>query len=417
MYQQPPAPPGPHPARATAGWRRVGPNVWALGVTSLVTDVASEMVTSVLPLYVVLHLHMSPLAFGALDGLYQGVAALVRTGSGVLGDRLRHHKLVAVAGYGLSAVAKLGYLTGSAWPALVATVTVDRLGKGVRTAPRDALIAEASPDDLRATAFGIHRAMDAAGAAIGPMVAFALLATAPGRFDRVFVTSFCCALVGVAAVWLLVDAPARRDALATTSRGVTSRALATPGFRGVLLAATVVSMASISDGLLYLVLQRQVGFSPSRLPLLFVATPLAYFLLAGPFGVLADRHGPRRMFLAGHGALAVLYALMFAGVPSVVGIGVGLVLLGSYYAATDGVLAAMASRALPADVRGTGLGLVATCTTAARGAAALAFGALWTYTRTEVALGIFLAVLLTAMAAAALWLRGAGAVVERGTTP
>ena len=157
-------------------WSRVSANVWYLGFTSLLTDVSSEMITSILPIYLVLHLHMTPLAFGAIDGLYQGVAALVRTGSGVVSDRLRRYKSVAVVGYAVSAVSRLGLLlVGARWAPLAAVVTGDRMGKGIRTAPRDTLIALSTVPDRLATSFGVHRALDAAGAMIGPVVAFGML--------------------------------------------------------------------------------------------------------------------------------------------------------------------------------------------------------------------------------------------------
>lgn len=404
-----------------AGWRGLGPNVWALGLTSLVTDISSEMVTSVLPIYVVVHLQMTPMAFGALDGLYQGMAALVRMGSGALADRFRRHKAAAAVGYALSAVARLGYLAaGRSWPAFLAIVSVDRLGKGIRTAPRDALIAASAPDGRVATAFGVHRMMDAAGTAIGPLAAFALLWLAPGRFDHVFLASFAAGLVGVAAILLLVDVPTAQGAGAGTTTHEWARTLSTltaPGFRAVLVAAVVVSLATVSDGLLYLVLQRQQAFDPTRIPLLFVGTPVCHFLLAGPCGILADRHGPRWMFVGGHAALLFLYGVLWLGWTSPVAIGGSLLLLGAYYAATDGILAAMASAVLPSDVRATGLGLIATGTTGARGVAALAFGALWTYRGSDIAIGAYAVVLVIAMGLAAFMLGIIGPRHPRGPAP
>ena len=405
MYQQPPAPIDPRPVAPPRRWRwpLVSANVWAIGATSLLTDISSEMVTSVLPLYIVLHLQMTPLAFGALDGLYQGVTALVRMGSGVIADRWRHHKAVALAGYAISAVAKLGYVAaGTVWPAFLAVISIDRLGKGIRTAPRDALIAASATPGATATAFGVHRAMDAAGAMLGPLAAFGVLSLAPGRFDQIFVVSFAMGVVGVAALLLFVDAPggAGGGGRPGPPRGwaPTLAAMTAPSFGAVLVAASDVSIATVSDGLLYLVLQRQFAFDPARITLLFVGTPLCYFLLAGPFGVAADRIGPRRMFVAGHVALLLVYALLWQGAAVPLVVAACLLLMGAYYAATDGILAAMAASALPADLRATGLGLVATCTTASRGLAALAFGALWTYQSSRVALAVFAITLVAAIA-------------------
>jgi Major Facilitator Superfamily len=224
MYTSESSPARADPAPRPRVWSGMPLNVWALGLTSLLTDVSSEMVTSVLPLYVVLHLQWSPMAFGALDGAYQGVATLVRLGSGVVADRWRSHKAVALAGYACSAVAKAGYMAaGAAWPALTAALVADRLGKGVRTAPRDALIAASAPVGRMGAAFGLHRTMDAAGAAAGPALVFALLVATPDRFDVVFLTSFWIAVTGVAAMALLVDgrpsSPAPRPRLAWSRLG------------------------------------------------------------------------------------------------------------------------------------------------------------------------------------------------------
>src|SRR5262249_22370723 len=163
-------------------------NVLFLGLTSMVTDISSEMISTILPLYLVFTLHLAPLEFGIVDGLYQGAAALVRVASGFVADRWRRHKEVAALGYALSAVCKLGILAaGSVWTALAGIVLIDRIGKGIRTAPRDALISLSSPQEELGTAFGVHRALDTAGAMIGPLVAFGLLALTPGAFDAIFV--------------------------------------------------------------------------------------------------------------------------------------------------------------------------------------------------------------------------------------
>ena len=193
-------------ARGGQRTRRVSRTVVLLGVVSLLTDISSEMVAAALPLYLVYTLGFTPLQFGIVDGVYQGATALVRIGSGFLGDRTRRHKEVAVSGYGLSALCKLGLvLVGSAWGAVGAITLLDRTGKGIRTAPRDALISLNSRPDTLALSFGVHRALDTTGALIGPLVAFGLLSIAPLAFDSLFLVSFCIAVVGVAVLVLFVD--------------------------------------------------------------------------------------------------------------------------------------------------------------------------------------------------------------------
>jgi sugar phosphate permease len=159
-----------------------------------------------LPLYLVFSLGVTPLAVGAIDGLYRGAAAIVQLGGGVLSDRLQRHKEVATSGYGLSAVCKVGLVVaGSSIGAIGAIVAADRIGKGLRTAPRDALISLSSTKAGLATAFGVHRAMDSAGAMLGPLVAFGILLAAPARFDAVFVISTAFALLGLAVLVLCVN--------------------------------------------------------------------------------------------------------------------------------------------------------------------------------------------------------------------
>src|SRR5919197_4065934 len=178
-------------------WPRVSRTVVLLGLVSLFTDISAEMVATVLPLYLVFNLGLSPLQFGAVDGVYQGAAALVRVAGGFVGDRWRRYKEVAAVGYGVSAVCKLAFLpVGAAWTALTWIVFIDRTGKGIRTAPRDALISLSTPRERLGTAFGVHRALDTAGAMIGPLLAFTMLTFIVGAFDAIFVVSFCLAVIG-----------------------------------------------------------------------------------------------------------------------------------------------------------------------------------------------------------------------------
>ena len=149
------------------------------------------MVAAILPLYLVLSLGLSPFAFGVIDGIQQGASALVRVASGYTADRFGRYKEVAVVGYGLSAVTRIGFLLVGRSVALIgALVFVDRTGKGIRTAPRDALIALSTPKEQLGTAFGVHRALDTAGAVIGPLLAFSFLILLPNDFDPIFFVSF-----------------------------------------------------------------------------------------------------------------------------------------------------------------------------------------------------------------------------------
>ena len=399
--------------------RRIGPsvarNVVLLGLVSLFTDISSEMVTTILPLYLVYTLGFSPLQFGIVDGLQQGAAALVRVLGGFAADRTRRHKEVAGIGYGLSALARVGLLFASSVSALGAIVFVDRTGKGIRTAPRDALISLSSEPDSLGTAFGVHRALDTAGAMIGPLIAFGLLWLAPGDFDAVFVVSLCAALVGLALLFLLVEnRPVPVADAAHVSLRAAARLLGRRRFATLAAVGGALALFTVSDGFLFLALQRHLDFEQRLLPLLFVGTAGAFMLLAIPVGRIADRVGRGRVFVAGYLPLLIAYALLL--VPS---FGSGeivlyLALLGLYYAATDGVLMALASAALPPALRGSGLALVVTGVSLGRLLASILFGTIWAWQDVDAAITAFAVGLVVAMilAAAALRLSPQAATVE-----
>ncbi|MGA5560993.1 MFS transporter [Streptomyces platensis] len=400
------------PAPATSvspGGRRTGRSrrvraavpstVLVLGTVSLITDISSEMVTAVLPLYLVAELGLSPLGFGVLDGVYNGVSALVRLVGGRLSDRGggAGHKAVAAVGYGLSALCKPLLLLVHSLPLIGAVLAVDRTGKGLRTAPRDAMISLAAEPAVRGRAFGVHRAMDTAGALCGPLVAFVLLRAAAEGYDAVFTVSFCVAVLGVVVLLLFVPGrarPAAEDTAGRTPAGPRTPAeprtparprtpvralLGRPEIRRLTGCAVLLGLTTVSDSFLYLTLQRRLDLPAGWFPLLPLGTAAAFLSLAVPMGVIADRIGRRRLFLAGHLVLLCAYGLLLApfggGAALICAV---LVLHGAFYAATDGVLAAATADAVPEDARGSGLAVVQTGQTAARFVCSLAFGAAWT---------------------------------------
>ena len=388
--------------------RRVTRTVVLLGVVSMLTDISSEMVAAVLPLYLVYSLGFTPLQYGIVDGLYQGASALVRLVSGFAGDRLRRHKEVAATGYGLSAICKLGLVAvGSAWGAVGAVILLDRTGKGIRTAPRDALISLNSRPENLGLSFGVHRALDTTGAMLGPLVAFGLLALAPLAFNSIFLVSFCIAIVGVAVLVLFVDGQpqsAEAEEVPRPSLREAGSVLGSAGFRRLLGLASVLGLATISDAFIYLSLENRVGFEPTLFPILFVGTASVYMILAVPAGWLADRIGRGTVFLSGYALLLVVYALLLVPTHGWWGIPLILGMLGAYYAATDGVLAALGSSLSPAHLRGTGLALVGTATSIARLLASVLFGLLWVTVGIETTIATFSGALLVALLVTAGWL-------------
>lgn len=360
----------------------VSRTVLLLGVTSMLTDISSEMVTTILPIYLIYTLGMSPLQFGVVDGLQGGAAALVRTFGGFIGDRLGRWKEVAAFGYGLSAFCRIGLIVvGKSWSAIGAIVFLDRTGKGIRTAPRDALISLSTPDAELGTAFGVHRALDTAGAMIGPLVAFTVLWLNPQGFHAIFVLSFCFAILGLAVLLLFVQnhqAPADSSARQPLKVNDIARLVAVPGFSLLLGVGFILSLATTSDAFIYLGLQQKIGFAERNLPLLYVATSFVYMLLAVPVGHLADKLGRRKVFVGGYLVLLLVYGALILPSGGIAGTAVVLGALGIYYAATDGVLMALASTMIPAESRATGLSLVVTATSIGRLLASIAFGAAWT---------------------------------------
>jgi MFS family permease len=397
--------------RGRAGLRLragVSRTVILLGLTSLFTDLSSEMVATILPVYLVFTLGFSPLQFGVFDGLYQGAAALVRVASGLVGDRWRRHKEVAALGYGLSAVTRIGLLVaGGAAAAIGALIVVDRTGKGIRTAPRDALISLSTPEARLGTAFGVHRALDTLGAMLGPLAAFAILYFAPGEFDAIFVVSFLFALIGLSVLLLFVE-NYRPDVAETAHEpNVSLRAVAAllnvRRFRMLVLVGAALSLVTMSEGFVYLGIQRRLDFDTEFFPLLYVGTALVFMILAVPIGHLADRVGRAPVFVGGYGLLLLLYASLLLPSVGSVELPLYLLLFGGYYAATEGVLMAAASAVLPATLRGSGLALLVTATSLARLLASIGFGAVWTAFGLQTAivvfsLGLALAVPLAAVA-------------------
>ena len=362
--------------------------VLALGFTSFFTDISSEMVAAVIPLFLTVQLGFSPAAFGLFQGVYELANASLRVVGGAVADRTGRPKETAAAGYGISTLTR-GGLVGSALIGLPAVpfLLVDRLGKGLRTGPRDAMITLATPPSAWGTAFGIHRSLDAAGALLGPLVAFAVLLVAPGSFDSIFVVSLCFGLIGFGVIATRVHNPV----VASTGRSASVRTafgshLRNRAYRRIALLGIGFGVFTIGDAFVYLVIwdtsQRAnsvgvSGFGIEWFPLLFVGTAVAYLASATPLGRASDHWGRARVWVGGHLLLALAYGGLLLHPTSTLGIVTILVLLGLYYGATDGVLPALAATVIPEEIRSGGLALLATVVALARMLSAVGFGLIW----------------------------------------
>ena len=391
------------------GGRRVPGAVIAFGTVSLFTDISSESVAAVLPLYVTAVLGMGPLAYGFIDGIYQGVSAAVRILGGWWADSTRRPKWVSFVGYLASALAKLGMLVASGFAAISAVITVDRLGKGLRTGPRDALIANASdPADLGRN-FGVHRAMDTFGALAGPLLAFAVLAAIPlgvGGFRAVFVFSAAFAVLGLVVLAVAVpDLRGPAEPAQPRNRRIALRLsdLSQPALRRVLVVAGLLGIVTVGDGFIYLSLSEGGALAATWFPLLFVGTSAAYLALAIPLGRLADRVGRGLVFVVGHAVLVGVYLLAAAYGGGIGGVVVVLLLMGTFYAATDGVLAALATQTVPVQSRASGIAAAQTVVALARFGSSVAFGLIWQLAGRSTALWVMAAALVLALLAS-LWL-------------
>ncbi|WP_244213600.1 MFS transporter [Glutamicibacter nicotianae] len=373
------------PGRAQDVAFKASPTVIALGMVSLLTDISSESVAAVLPLYITSALGLSMVAYGFFEGMNQSISSVVRIAAGYAADRSNRPKPIAAAGYGLSMAARAGLLFATGFGGILAVIGLDRIGKGIRTAPRDAMIQHASQPEHLARSFGLHRLLDTVGATLGPLLAFVVLLLVPGDYRTVFVISLAAAVLGVAVLALVVpdrrlDAPApsgpEDDGQPAGAPSPKLRVLVRGPLGRVLLAAGFLGLLTIGDGFIYLALLEQGQLDARWFPLMFVGTNVFFLLLAVPMGRLADKTSRAGIFVLGHLALAGAYLCAGAG-NSLVFVLLALALLGVFYAATDGVLAALAGQLSPAGSTSTAIGTAQTVVAVARLVASTGFGVLW----------------------------------------
>ena len=355
---------------------RIPPTVWVLGLVSLSMDVSSEIIHALLPLFMTATLGLSVAMVGLVDGIAEATASITKVFSGYLSDRIGRRKPLILIGYGLAALSKpLFPLAAGAWPVLGARFA-DRIGKGIRGAPRDALIADVTPAQARGRAFGLRQSLDTAGAFIGPLLAIALMVAFAGDMRRVFWVALIPALAAVALVLLVREpAPAAGDARAPIRLAELAR-LGRP-FWAVAMVGTCFSLARISEA--FLILKANAAGLPVTLaPLVLVVMNLVYSAGAYPAGVLSDRHPPRRLLLWGIAALiAADLLLAFAG--GLASVWAGIALWGAHLALTQGVLSRMVADAAEPRLRASAFGVFSLATGLALLAASVAAGLLWVW--------------------------------------
>ncbi len=363
--------------RAPAGARAVPGSVWALGFVSLLMDISSEMIHALLPLYMVVVLGTSMLSVGIIEGIAEATASICKVFSGALSDKLGKRKLLAVAGYGLAALTKPVFplATGLGW--LIGARFVDRIGKGIRGAPRDALVADVTPPALRGTAYGLRQTLDTIGAFLGPLRAIGLMWLLAGDYSAVFWVAVIPAWLAVLVLIVFVREPARPAPAKPVGWPLNRASLARLGGRywAVVGVASVFTLARFSEA--FLILRAEsIGLAPLWAPAVLVVLGVAFSLSAYPAGVLSDRYGRWGMLAAGL-ALLIAADLVLAFAPGVWGLGAGVALWGLHMGFTQGVFSAMVADQAPAELRGTAFGMFHLLTGVALLLASVLAGALW----------------------------------------
>lgn len=365
------------PETKTSILSRLGPNILLLGLVSFFTDISSEMLYPVIPLFLTDVLHAPMSAVGLVEGIAEGTASLLKVVSGRISDLLRRRKALVLAGYGLSALSKPLLALARSWPAVLGLRFLDRAGKGLRTSPRDALIADSCPAEVRGTAYGVHRAMDTLGAVIGPLLALIWLQRLPGAYRPLFLLAALPAFTAVSLGMLLHEPHRSSSPPPRSTEGPPpshSRALSPSFFR--FIAAYSVFAAGNSSDVFLLLKARHAGFSDSGVMLLYLFYNVVYALAAIPAGWLSDRVRRTRFFAFGLIWFALVY-LGFAAFSRPAVMWILFALYGLYAAATEGVGRACVADFSPAHARATAMGIFHCVNGVLVLAASLVAGVLW----------------------------------------
>src|SRR6185312_5603459 len=368
-------------------WREIPGSVWALGLVSLFMDLSSEMIHALLPLYLVGVLGASALTVGFIEGIAEATASITKIFSGALSDYLGKRKFLAALGYGLAAFTKPVFPLASSIAWVTAARFVDRVGKGIRGAPRDALVADLTPADLRGTAYGLRQSLDTVGAMIGPLLAIVFMVLLADNFTAVFWIAVVPAFVSLAIIVFIVREPEfppdSRKVRSTFSRAELGR-LSTAYWLVVCVAA-IFTLARFSEAFLLLRAQ-SAGLQLTFVPIVMVVMNAVYTFSAWPAGALSDRVGRYLVVTAGL-AILILADLVVA-------------LWGLHMGLTQGLLAAMVADTAPPELRGTAFGMFNLLSGIALLLASIIAGLLWDVIGPS---GTFLAgALITAVALAAL---------------
>ncbi|MEI2264489.1 MFS transporter [Erwinia sp. CGal63] len=358
--------------------RRIPTGVWIIGFVSLLMDISSEMIHSLLPLFMATVLGTPVMIIGLIEGLAEATALIVKVFSGVISDYIGKRKGLAVLGYGLGALSKPFFALASSSGMIFSARMVDRLGKGIRGAPRDALVADVTPPDIRGAAYGLRQTLDTIGAFLGPLLAVGLMLLWHNNFRAIYWVAVIPAFLAVALLFFGLKEP---QALVAHRRQnpVTRENLRRLGADcwWVIGLGGLFTLARFSEAFLVLRAQ-QVAIPLALIPLVMVAMNLVYSFVAYPFGQLSDRVSHRRLLQLGLGVLIVADGVLALS-QSWQGIIAGVALWGVHMGITQGLLNAMIARTAPADLRGTAFGIFSLISGVALLLASLGAGVLWDF--------------------------------------
>lgn len=343
----------------------------------MLMDISSEMIHALLPIYMVTVLGSTTLSVGIIEGIAEATASITKMFSGALSDRLGKRKALAALGYGMAACTKPVFPLAPSLSWLIAARFVDRVGKGIRGAPRDALIADLAPPEARGASFGLRQSLDTIGAFVGPLVAILLMLVTANSFVTVFWIATIPAFLSFALIVLAVREPERPAGLRQVKSPLSRNELARlgGGYWRVVAIATVFTLARFSEA--FLILRAQsVGLQVALAPAVMVVMNVVYAMSAYPAGALSDRVDRRTMLLGGLGVLVVADVILALS-SSIAGVAVGVILWGLHMGLTQGLLTALVADSAPAELRGTAFGMFNLTTGLALLAASVIAGGLW----------------------------------------
>ena len=357
--------------------RDVPAGVWALGFVSMLMDISSEMIHALLPIYLVTVLGTSTLMVGVIEGVAEATAAITKIFSGALSDWLGKRKFLAVLGYGLAAFTKPVFPLAPTVGWLIAARFIDRIGKGIRGAPRDALIADIAPPHLRGASFGLRQSLDTVGAFLGPLLAIALMWLTADNFTAVFWVAVIPGFMALGLMLFAVREPERPPELRPVRSPLSMEDIRRLGsaYWCVTTIATVLALARFSEA--FLVLRAQsVGLAIALVPAVLVLMNVVYAIAAYPAGILSDKVDRTTVLIIGLTFLIAADVTLGVG-SSLVTVAIGVVLWGLHMGFTQGLLATLVADAAPAELRGTAFGMFNFLGGIALLAASIIAGLLW----------------------------------------